>query len=171
MAEKETERLKGPEAQVSAFYEYNRSEREQWRQRAQTGQVVIRGKELNYQQSRQGRSRWYLHPLRRETALQGWMLFQQDIRTHSGRHRHQGGLAIYVLEGKGWTMVDGVRHDWEEGDLILLPIKPHGVEHQHFNADPGQPCKWLAMIYRHFAEAMFSELEQKEASPDWSGQG
>lgn len=79
-----------------------------------------------------------------------------------------GGRAIYVLEGKGWTTVDGVRYDWEEGDLLLLPIKPEGVEHQHFNAEPGKPCKWLAMIYSPFKAALGSQMEQVEVSPDWS---
>src|SRR5690242_9499378 len=67
------------------------------------------------------------------SALNQWLVFQHDIHTHSGKHRHQGGLAIFVLEGEGYTEVDGVRIDWEAGDLILLPIKPDGCEHQHFN--------------------------------------
>jgi gentisate 1,2-dioxygenase len=168
MAEREATRAREPEAKQAPFYEFVYSQWNQWRERAEKGQVVIKGKELPWEQGRQGRIKWYLHPLRTDTAVQNWLFFQQDIRSHSGRHRHQGGLAIFVVEGKGWTVVDGVRYDWEEGDLILLPIKPHGVEHQHFNAQPGARCVWMAMIYNPMIEAMSSELEQKEVSPDWT---
>ena len=65
-----------------------------------------------------------------DTALHDWWVFMQDIRVHSGAHTHPGGLIIYVLEGAVHTVVDGVRHEWKEGDLLLLPIKPGGVEHR-----------------------------------------
>lgn len=168
MSERETQRLRETEARQAPFYEWVYTRWNAWKERADQGQVVVRGKEIGFQQGRQGRSKYYLHPLRQELATESWLVFMQDIRTHSGRHRHQGGLAIYVLEGQGWTTVDGVRHDWEAGDLILLPVKPQGVEHQHFNAVPGTPCKWLAMIYLPFIESVSSELEQKELHPDWA---
>ena len=168
MAERELQRTKEAEAQQAPFYEHLYA---LWNDRgelARTGQVVFKGKELPWEQGRQARVKWYLHPMRKEASAPGWLFFVQDIKSHSGLHRHQGGLAIYVVEGKGWTTVNGVRHDWEEGDLILLPVMPHGVDHQHFNANPGTPCKWLAIIYDPFALAMSSELEQKETSPDWT---
>ncbi len=168
MAERELQRTREAEAQAAPFYEWVYSTWNDYKQRAITGEVVIRGKELPWEQGRQARLKWYVHPMRKELAIGGWLFFVHDIRTHSGRHRHQGGLALYVVEGKGWTTVNGVRHDWEEGDLILLPTMPHGVEHQHFNAEPGKPCKWLAIIYLPYAECMSSELEQKEVSPDYA---
>ena len=97
-----------------------------------------------------------------------WM-FVHDIRSHSGRHRHQGGLALFVLEGKGYTTVDGVRHDWEKGDLILLPIKENGVEHQHFNLDPDKPSRWLALAPLPLWDQLGWELTQVEEHPDWKG--
>jgi hypothetical protein len=168
MAEREAFRTREAEARKLDYYELLYNLWAQARERAQTGQVVIKGKEQPWEQTRQAWLKHYLHPCITHTAVQGWLLFINDIRSHSGRHRHQGGLAIFVLEGKGWTVVDGVRYDWEEGDLILLPIKPHGVEHQHFNAQPGKPCKWLAFIYTPYVDALGNELEQKEVSPDWT---
>ncbi len=170
MMEKETQRSKETEAAQPSYYDIMYGLQERARQRALQGKVVIRGKEQPWQQARQGRFRYFLHLAMHDTAVQGWRFFVQDIRTHSGRHRHQGGLCIYVIEGKGWTTVDGVRHDWEEGDLILLPVKPRGCEHQHFNAEPGAPCKWLAFIYQPYVDALGNEMEQKEVSPDWAGQ-
>lgn len=167
MLEKEAQRTGEAEAKQTSFYEWSYARMKEARDRARNGARVVRGKELPWEQGRQGRLKWYIHPLREELAVSGWYVFQHDVRTHSGRHRHQGSLAIFVLEGKGWTVVDGVRHDWEEGDLVLLPILPGGVEHQHFNAAPGSPCKWLALIYSPFVDALGNEMEQREPSPDW----
>ena len=101
--------------------------------------------------------------------MDDWNIFVQDIKVHSGKHRHQGGLVIYILEGEGWSEVDGERHDWEAGDLLLLPIKPGGVEHQHFNTDPDTPCRWLAFIHWPTLDHLASPAEQLEDSPTWGG--
>ena len=62
---------------------------------------MIKGKDLPWQQSRQGRSKYFLHLRAEDRAMQDWMLFQKDIMTESGAHTHQGGLVIYD-EGR-WT--------------------------------------------------------------------
>ena len=55
-----------------------------------------------------------------------------------------------MITGKGYSVVDGERIDWQAGDLLLLPIKPGGVEHQHFNINPGSECRWIAFSYMPF---------------------
>ncbi|MDP2726967.1 MAG: cupin domain-containing protein [Dehalococcoidia bacterium] len=169
MVEREAQRVKEAEAKPFSLYEADYSLAAEKRKRAIEGKVVIKGSERPWRQSRQGHAKHFLTAFLDDTALMGWRFFMQDIRTHSGSHRHQGGLAIFVIDGRGWTVVDGVRHDWEEGDLIVLPVKPGGVRHQHFNADPGKPCKWLAMIYLAYQDALGNMMEQVENSPDWSG--
>ena len=62
-------------------------------------------------------------------------------------HRHQGGTFIFILGGKGYSTVNGVRHDWEAGDLAILPMVPGGVAHQHFNFEPGVPALWMRVGY------------------------
>lgn len=136
--------------------------------RAGTGSILIRAKELPWYQNRQARVRYYLlPPYKADTALQTVAVFEQIIHRHSGMHRHQGGLAIYVLEGEGHTIVDDERYDWTAGDLVLLPIKPGGVAHQHFNRYPDKPARWLAFIPMAFQEYLASEVVQIETSPDW----
>lgn len=169
MAEREIVRWRETEAKQVDYYEGIVSFYASRRKRATAGNIVIKGKELPWETTRQAILKFYLHHDMPDPAVADWLFFVQDIRNRSGRHRHQGGLCIYVLEGKGWTTVDGVRYDWEEGDLILLPIKPEGVEHQHFNAESGSPCKWLAMVYIPFVNAFGNELEQKELSPEYKG--
>ena len=70
-----------------------------------------------------------------------------------------------MLEGQGYTEVNGERIEWEAGDLLLLPIVPGGVEHKHFNRNPGENAKWIAFIYRPYGDETGSYLEQKENAP------
>jgi hypothetical protein len=138
------------------------------RDRAFQGRIVVRGGEQRWEQSRMGRLRFYLNRAGDTgSALQQWLVFQHDIRSHSGKHRHQGGLAIFVLEGEGYTEVDGERIEWSAGDLILLPIKPGGCEHQHFNRYADKPCKWIAFIYKPLHDEVASYIEQREPSPEY----
>lgn len=160
----------GPEAEVpiDPWYEKLIEAMQEWRRRAETGLVVIRGKEIPWWQNRQGRVRYFLlPPYKTDTALQTMAVFERIIYSHSGMHRHQGGLAIYVLDGEGYSTLDGERVGWATGDLLLLPIKPGGVVHQHFNRDPDRPAHWLAFIPMAFQEYLGSELVQLKVSPDW----
>jgi gentisate 1,2-dioxygenase len=86
---------------------------------------------------------------------------------HSGKHRHQGGIMLYVIEGEGYTVVDGEKVEWEKGDLIVLPVKPDGCEHQHFNKEPGKPAKWMAFRYHPFSAILGNLFEHVEDRPDW----
>lgn len=139
--------------------------------RRNEGPVVVRRSDRELFQARQGKLLFYLCPNNhRETALQAWRVFIQEIRTCSGKHRHAGGLTIFVLEGHGYTIVDGERWDWKKGDLVLLPMKVGGVEHQHFNLGPPEkPAVWIAMINMAIHDYLASDLEQIENSPDYKG--
>lgn len=143
------------------------------RERSFTGDVVIHGKEQPWVMGRQAKVRYYLVPSRyhegpQEAAVDDWTIFIQDVGAHSGMHRHQGGLVIYILEGEGYSVVDGVRHDWEAGDLLLLPIKPGGVEHQHFNKYDDKPAKWIAFINVQVFEWGASDMVQIKDHPEWA---
>ena len=78
-----------------------------------------------------------------------------------------GRVQVYVITGKGYSVVDGERWDWEKGDLVLLPMKPEGVEHRHFNLDPQKPAIWCAFINIPIQEHLASDLKQTENSPDF----
>jgi hypothetical protein len=137
------------------------------RRLAEEGQIVIKGKDLPWQQSRQGRSKYFLHLRAEDRAMQDWMLFQKDIMTESGAHTHQGGLVIYVTRGAGYSVFDGVKYDWKPGDLLILPVKPGGVEHQHFNYDDEQSSQWVAFIFVPFLFQTGSMLAQVKEQSNW----
>ena len=168
MAEKTKTKVQEPGSGPSVYEQHYKARRD-FIQRQNTGKLLVKANEREYENSRQGKVKYILYPnVWPENALQDWAVFSQDIVRHSGKHRHQGSLVIFVLEGRGYTTVDGVRMDWKKDDLILLPLKPGGVEHQHFNAEPGQPCKWLAFIHIPTYDQVASVTEQLELSPLYS---
>jgi quercetin dioxygenase-like cupin family protein len=147
-----------------AAYRYRKEQAE----RQLHGPVVVRSEDREAQITRQGRLCFYLDPLTHpEMPLHHWRLFTHEIRTKSGRHRHQGGLVIYVLSGVGYSIVEGERIDWKKGSLLLLPMKPGGVEHQHFNLDPEKPSVWAAFVPIALTEHVASQLRQTETSPEF----
>jgi gentisate 1,2-dioxygenase len=78
-------------------------------------------------------------------ATRTLLFYIQELppRGRSGLQLHQGGRVHYVWEGRGYTIVDGIRHHWETGDIIMLPIKPEGTTHQHVNVEPERPARLL----------------------------
>ncbi len=92
--------------------------------------------------NRHGKMQWYLHPSLVDRALRTVMFYRHEIPggSRSGRQLCQGSIIFYVLKGRGYTTVDGVRHAWKAGDIINLPIREEGVIYQHFNLDPVEPA-------------------------------
>jgi len=139
------------------------------RERAKTGKIVIRGKEIPWRQNRQSLVKTFLswHGIS-DTALTDWTCFIHDIKRHSGKHRHQGGIQLFVLEGEGRTELDDQTVQWEKWDLIILPVKPGGCVHKHYNKVPGTPAKWMAFMYNPFSAVLGNMFDQVEDSPDFT---
>lgn len=57
------------------------------------------------------------------------MVSEIPRRWHTGKHSH-GEEAIYIVQGQGFSVVDGLRYDWETGSCLFMP---YGSVHQHFN--------------------------------------
>jgi hypothetical protein len=149
-------------------YERTLKYRREQAERNAHGPIVIKKSERQVFMARQGRLRFFLDPgYYTDVPLLHWRVFTHEIRTKSGRHRHQGGLVIYVLEGKGYSIVEGQRIDWEKGDLVLLPLNPDEVEHQHFNLQVEKPSVWAAFIHIPIQEHLASDLQQTENSPEF----
>lgn len=167
MSERERTRERTQTVEQPNYYELVYAHYAARRTRADEGQIVIKAKDLEWQHHRQGRSMHFVDPEMPEVALEDWQVFWHHIATHSGRHTHQGGLAIYVHRGRGYTVTDGERRDWKAGDLLVLPVKPGGVEHQHFNEDPDVAAEWVGFVFQPWWHALGSMFEQNEESPNW----
>jgi gentisate 1,2-dioxygenase len=66
---------------------------------------------------------------------------------NSVRHRHTTEAYIYIVMGRGFSIVnyDGEpeeRIEWSEGSLFSPPV---WAWHQHFNSDLEQPARYLAI--------------------------
>lgn len=136
--------------------------------------AVVKGKQLPWETNRQGRMRWYLHPNIENTAIRSLLVFVQEIApgSRSGKQKHQGGRIHYILEGKGYTVINGVKHEWEAGDAVVLPVKPDGVAFQHFNADPANPVRFIAAepnLFDALGVDMGSGFDQLENAPEYRG--
>lgn len=167
MIEKEAQRERETELSTQD-YQY-----EDWlkevileKERVKRSRKIIKGSQIPFTLSRQGVVRRLVSMKMTDTATDSWWMFVHEIRQHSGRHVHQGGLMLFVLQGRGYTVVDGQRNDWSIGDLIMLPIKKGGVEHQHFNLDD-KPSRWLAFIYFPLNKAVGWFMEHRGDSSVW----
>ena len=167
MAERERTRVREKNAPALSNYEMAIQRHRENAERNRTGRIVCRLADCEQVLTRQGRLRTYLGLTIQDTPLQDWIVFTHEIRTASGKHRHQGGLVIYVIDGTGYSIVDGERVDWEKGDLVLLPLQEKGVEHQHFNANPEKPAVWIAFINKFLQDYVASEITQTEVSAEY----
>ena len=167
MAEFERTRIREKEAPALSNYEMAIRAQRANTERNLTGRVVCKFDECPQNLTRQGRLRTYLGLTVKDTPLQDWVVFTHEVRTASGKHRHQGGLIIYVIDGNGYSVVDGERIDWAKGDLVLLPLRQKGVEHQHFNTNPEKPAVWMAFIHLPLKDYVASEMTQSEVSPEY----
>jgi gentisate 1,2-dioxygenase len=127
--------------------------RAEWLEKQVSGKLLIKSTDRDFEASRQALLKRYVtFEFTPEVASVNWSVFLNDVKQHSGRHRHQGGLVLFVIEGSGSTDIDGTLYKWQHGDLITLPIRPGGVEHQHFNDHAGKDCRWVAFYYKPFED-------------------
>jgi hypothetical protein len=146
--------------------------RDEQRERRKTAVQIVSRAELPQETNQQGVMRWYMHPSITDTVLSTMLVFEQEIPpgSRSGRLRFQGGQVIFILEGKGHTLLDGVKHAWEAGDVVNLPLRRQGIVVQHVNTDPDKPAKFLAVEPNLLACTSVDRgcgFEQLEPSPDY----
>jgi len=165
----ERERVKEPDAEQISDYEKSVRHYQEWADRQKNGELLIRSDKREYQVSRQGFIKYYMNPLTTDTAVSSWSVFEHLIKNQSGRHRHQGGIIIYVLEGHGATQNDDELLEWQAGDLLLLPVKPNGSSHQHWNRDTSKGCRWVAFRDLLVARTIANAIDQVSEMPDLRG--
>lgn len=170
MSERELTRQREREKPAVNAYEVQMKLDREFAERQMMGRILVKEADCPQELTRQGRLRFYLDPTIKDTPLQHWAVFTHEVRTQSGKHRHQGGLVIYVISGFGYSIVDGEKIEWKKGDLVLLPMRENGVEHQHFNSDPDKPSIWMAFIHMPLREYVASEMTQTEVSPEFREQ-
>jgi gentisate 1,2-dioxygenase len=119
--------------------------RDRQREQYSGGLQVIERDELPEETSGLGLLRWYLHPAIKDTCLSTLMFYEQAIPagSRSGRLQFQGGQVMMIIEGQGYTMIDGVRHAWSAGDIVNIPLRSDGLIVQHFNTTPDGQARFV----------------------------
>jgi hypothetical protein len=176
MADETKTRRGGPERKAKLaeknYWDDLQSIRDEQREQIRTGIQVIKEADLPLESNRQGQMRWYMHPSIKDTALSTMIFYQQEIPpgSRTGRIKFQGGQVIMILEGQGYSIIDGVRHTWEAGDVLNLPLIPRGIIVQHFNIDPNVTAKFVA-TEPNWIDCTFVDrgcgFEQLEDAPEY----
>lgn len=117
--------------------------RDEQRERNRTGRSVVRRESLPVEENEFGRMRWYIHPSIKDTLLSTLLFYEIEIPPggRTGRLKVPGDEVLLLIEGHGYTLIDGVKHPWKAGDAMGLPIRPDGLIIQHVNEDPSLPAR------------------------------
>lgn len=78
---------------------------------------------------------------------------------HTGEHSH-GEEAMFIVQGQGFSVVDGLRYDWDTGSCLFMP---YGSVHQHFNTGEDTVRYLSAMalpLERFFGIARIMQYEE-----------
>ena len=59
----------------------------------------------------------------------------------TNKHRHTYETVLYVLEGKGFTEIEGEKVGWQKGDAVYIPS---WAWHRHQNLSDTEPAKYIA---------------------------
>lgn len=112
--------------------------------RPRTGTVVVRSDDAV----------WYEAPGRRTAYLSEPEILGSFVQTMSMQinellpgestpsHRHMNESIMFILSGRGHTIVDGDRFDWGAGDVVSTPLL---AWHQHVNDSPSEPVRYIGV--------------------------
>jgi len=71
------------------------------------------------------------------TPTMGCVIQMLRPGVHTRAHQHSSSAVYHVFRGRGWSVIDGKRHDWSEGDYFALPGR---LWHEHANASASDPA-------------------------------
>ena len=126
------------------------------------GKKILKASEIRWEVSPQGRNAPLVDATTGlEAKCFGVVLSELPPGGQSGLHRHTFEAVGYVLEGRGYELMDGERIDWEAGDTFYIPPN---VAHRHVNAAPDKPARILQVEAWPLMIALgVAKLEQVES--------
>ena len=73
--------------------------RDRQRQHQRQGAWLIKGRDLPWENNRQGKMKWFLHPALNNTAIRSMIVFEQEIPAggRSGAQKTPGGSVLVYL--------------------------------------------------------------------------
>jgi gentisate 1,2-dioxygenase len=103
---------------------------------------VKKAKETAFVDGPQAFTRHYVEP--KDGITQTFHLHLEEYApgASSQKHAHVNEAAFYILDGVGYEIHDGVRYDWEAGDVVIVH---NNSVHQHFNASNERPARAIVI--------------------------
>jgi quercetin dioxygenase-like cupin family protein len=103
---------------------------------------VRKAKDIRFNDGPQTFSRHYVEPKDGITQTLHIHMEEYSPGAISQKHGHVNEAAFYILDGRGYEIHDGVRYDWQAGDIAIVH---NNCVHQHHNADPDKPARALVL--------------------------
>lgn len=133
---------------------------------------VQKGSTLKFMDGPQCYSRHYMEPVDGMTQTFHIHLEEYGPGGKSQKHGHVNEAAFYILDGAGYEIHDGVRYDWQAGDIAIVH---NNCVHQHHNADPNKPARALVLKTKPmylFLNMLFQKtVEPRPTEPTPGGVG
>lgn len=121
---------------------------------------VVKGGDREWEDTRNGRIKWLMHP-RRDPGIRTYEFYVQEIPPggSSGRHRHVGEELHFIVEGSGYELIDGERHDWSTNDVVAVPILSEHQTHNSSRTDKVTMLVARSNDYLHYGFGGIQHLE------------
>jgi quercetin dioxygenase-like cupin family protein len=88
----------------------------------------------------------------------------------SQKHGHVNEAIFYILDGEGAEVHDGIRYEWEAGDVAVVH---NNCVHQHFNRSDEKPARALVLKTKPmyvFMNMLFQRtIDKRSAEPSATG--
>jgi gentisate 1,2-dioxygenase len=103
---------------------------------------VLRGSEIEFYGGPQHFSKDYLEPKDGLGQTLHVHLEEYGPGGKSQKHGHVNEAVFYILDGEGTEIHDGMRYEWDAGDVVVVH---NNCVHQHFNRSETKPARALVM--------------------------
>ena len=103
---------------------------------------VRKGSEIKFVDGPQAFSKHYVEP--KDGITQTFHLHLEEYSPGgvSQKHGHVNEAAFYILDGIGYEIHDGIRYEWEAGDVAIVH---NNCVHQHCNRSETEPARALVI--------------------------
>jgi gentisate 1,2-dioxygenase len=97
---------------------------------------------------------WINFPGSGEEAWEGW---------NQLGHRHLIDAVIHIVQGHGYSIIDGVRYDWGPGDFMCVPTF---AWHRHVNIED-EPVIYIASTSTPYSMSLGVSIHEDERYPEY----
>src|SRR5262249_26739504 len=69
----------------------------------------------------------------------------------------------YIVKGRGYSIIDGIRYDWKDGDLMCVPTF---AWHRHVNLTD-EPVTYVASTSTPYSQSIGVSIHEDERYPEY----